>query len=221
MNSDPNEGLDIDLQRRLRGGVERIPVLPMPARHLAGPERRVVPLVTAIFVMAALGLFGGRAIAELRSRVGPGSGPSDQVVLDGYRVGSCATTAVTPWVVAGPYSAAQYDAVIGGRLATYAKRNLIVGDRWFIVGPPMSAIELQVERLDRPAAPFTLIATGFEGGRMPAPWDAAWEYRTSVDAVSLLPPPPGCWSVHLVGGTAADTVIIETVGSGVPGPRQP
>jgi hypothetical protein len=180
---------------------------------------RAASVAAAALVLLAA-VIGGRGLGDLRSRLAPGSVDVPPAAGQDYRPGNCATTAATTWVFQRPaFDGHAVPIIVSGHLASVPRRNLLVGDEWFVSLPPTPSIELRVIRLDRPAPELRLRAVGYALARgIPPDFDVGWDYRTSVDAVDLLPTPAGCWRVELVGGGPDDALIYELRGTAPPGP---
>ncbi|MDQ6721120.1 MAG: hypothetical protein M3003_10065 [Candidatus Dormibacteraeota bacterium] len=176
-----------ELERRVRevAAAIRVPSTPL-RRASAGPNRLLVAASVVAVVLAAV--LVGRGLGSLRTPA-----PTDVTAADA----ACPVTPISTLHPTNYNFSDPYALIIGGRLAA-APFNLFSPDHyWYLQdSDPQPAIVLRAERLDAPAPPALIAATGYYlGDGFPTGWSRNWYYRTSV--ISADPFPSGCWRIAL------------------------
>jgi hypothetical protein len=176
-----------ELERRLREVAAAIQVPSTRLRRAtAGPNRLLVAASVAAVVVAAV--LVGRGLGSLRNGAA------------GDATAAEAACPVTPITTLSPtnlnFPIGGVALLIGGRLAA-APFNLFSPDHYWYLrdSDPQAAIVLRAERLDAPAPPALIAATGYYlGDGFPTGWSRNWYYRTSVISADPFPS-VGCWRI--------------------------
>ncbi len=178
-----------ELERRLREVAAAIQVPSTPLRRAnSRPNRLLVAVSIAAVVVAAV--LVGRGLGSLRS-----GAPSDATAAEA----ACPVTPITTLSATNlNFPIGGVALLIGGRLAA-APFNLFSADHYWYLrdSDPLSAIVLRADRLDAPAPPALIAATGYYlGDGFPTGWSRNWYYRTSVISAGQFPA-VGCWRIAL------------------------